>query len=290
MAAARSPDPQDVPHSNSGRDGDPSGSAGLGPGAASGEGLHGDGASTTREGAAASGPTSWEYRPASDHGLEPVKRWRSERREPGLISAIVHSAALLGLKSYLRLYHRIRIEGIGHLPRTTPFIISANHASHMDALVIAASLPREIRSRTFPIAAGDVFFEVPAMAALTALFVNALPMWRKKVGRHALDDLRNRLHAGDAGYILFPEGARTRTGEPLPFKPGVGMLVAGTAVPVVPARLRGCFEALRPNTTVPRPVKITVSFGTPLRFDDLPPKREGWDAVSARVRDAIFAM
>lgn len=234
--------------------------------------------------------TGWTYAPAADHGLPPVERWRSERREPGLVSAMAHSLGLLGLKTYLRVYHRFSVENPENLPTKTPFVMCANHASHLDALVIASCLPRSVRHSTFSIAAGDVFFEIPAFAAFSAAVINALPMWRKKVGRHALDDLKNRLHAGDCGYILFPEGARTRDGNPLAFKPGIGMMVAGTGVPVVPCRLVGCFEALRPNTVVPVPRKITIKIGKPLVFAEVGQNREGWEMVAARIKEAVFAL
>lgn len=235
-------------------------------------------------------PTGWTYAPAADHGLAPVDRWRSERREPGLISAAAHSVGLFGLKTYLKIYHRFTLENAENLPTKTPFVMCANHASHLDALVIASCLPRSVRHSTFSIAAGDVFFEIPLIAAFSAAVINALPMWRKKVGRHALDDLKNRLHAGDCGYILFPEGARTRDGNPLPFKPGIGMMVAGTSVPVVPCRLVGCFEALRPTSVVPVPRKISIKIGTPISFADTPQNREGWESVAARIKESVFAL
>lgn len=234
--------------------------------------------------------TGWTYAPASDHGLPPLKRLRSERREPGLLSSAAHGVGLGVLRTYLKVYHRFNIEGAENLPDRTPFVMCANHGSHLDALVLAAALPRAVRHCTFPIAAGDVFFEVPAIAAFSAAFINALPMWRKKVGRHALDDLKARLHAGDCGYILFPEGARTRDGSPLPFKPGIGMMVAATPIPVVPCRLLGCFEALHASSALPRPTRITLRVGKPLLFSDVPQDRAGWEAVAGRIREAVFSL
>lgn len=76
--------------------------------------------------------------------------------------------------------------------------------------------------------------------------MNALPIWRKNCGAHSLADLRERLLNGRSVYILFPEGTRTRTGAIGKFKPGLGRLVAGTNVPVVPCHLRGTFAALPP--------------------------------------------
>jgi 1-acyl-sn-glycerol-3-phosphate acyltransferase len=94
-----------------------------------------------------------------------------------------------------------------------------------------------MRDQLFPLAAGDLFFEVPAIAAFSALALNALPVWRRNCGKHGLEDLRNRLLEEPCAYILFPEGKRTRTGEMGKFRAGVGMLTAGTSVPVIPCFL-----------------------------------------------------
>ncbi len=234
--------------------------------------------------------TDWQYKPAADSGLPPLKRWKSEKREPGLVAYLSHRTAAGALRLYLRTYHRLKVEGVENLPATTPFILAANHASHFDALVMAACLPRRLRGVTFPIAAGDVFFETPPVAAFAAAIVNALPMWRKRVGRHALDDLKNRLREGSCAYILFPEGARSRDGNPLAFKPGIGMMTAGSAVPVVPCRLWGCFEALPPGKMLPRPCKIRLKIGTPLDFAAEPDRREGWERVAEAVRAGVMGL
>ncbi|HEX2836931.1 MAG TPA: lysophospholipid acyltransferase family protein [Phycisphaerales bacterium] len=230
----------------------------------------------------------WNYKPAEDHALPPLKRLRSERREPGFLSWTAHRVSLRLLRWWMKFYNRLEVVGAQNLPRSTPFVVVGNHASHIDALVIAAILPDEVLNETFPIAAGDVFFEVPAIAAFAASVINALPMWRKKVGRHALDELKARLRSGECGYILFPEGARTRDGEPLPFKPGIGMMVAGSSVPVVPCRIIGAFEAWKPTTIIPRPHKIRIEVRPAQTFANIPDTREGWNAVSESLRRAIF--
>jgi 1-acyl-sn-glycerol-3-phosphate acyltransferase len=232
----------------------------------------------------------WKYDRAADLGMAPVERLKSASREPGLVSWLAHHAATGSLNALVSTYHRMRVRGREHLPAHTPFVLVANHASHFDALVLAAALPRRVRGCTFPIAAGDVFFETPAVSAFAATMINALPLWRKRVGRHALDELKNRLHAGQSGYILFPEGARSRDGNPLPWKPGIGMMIAGTSVPVLPCRLFGCFEAFPPGAVIPRPRRIRVRIGAPITFGETPDNREGWNHVAATLRDAVLGM
>jgi len=234
--------------------------------------------------------SDWEYRPAADLGSSRFDRWRSLRREGGLPSVVAHEVWCAITGAYLRGFHRLRIEGREHLPLRPPFIVVANHASHLDALALAVGLPRILRASAFPIAAGDAFFETKMHAAFAATFLNALPMWRKKCGSHAMETLRERLIEGGVIYLLFPEGTRTRTGELAPFRAGVGMLVAGTDVPVVPAWLEGCFEALPSGTKLPRPRKITLRFGRPLSFADVANNHAGWREVAGALEGAVRAL
>jgi 1-acyl-sn-glycerol-3-phosphate acyltransferase len=229
----------------------------------------------------------WKLTPARDHGLPLGKRLRSTRREGGLIDTCAQITARAFVRIYLKFYHRLEAEGRENLPGDRPFVLIANHASHLDAIVMASLLPWRIRKHMYPLAAGDVFFETPVIAAFAAGIINALPMWRQNMGRHALDDLRTRLLEDRCAYILFPEGRRSPDGTLLPFKPGLGMLVAATDVPVVPCYLRGPFEALSREALLPRPRKIHIRIGEPLRFDDIPNEREGWKHVSSTAEKAV---
>jgi len=112
-------------------------------------------------------------------------------------------------------------------------------------------------------------------------------MWRKNCGPHALAELRRKLQEEKAIFIIFPEGGRTRTGSMMPFKHGLGMLVAETDVPVVPCGILGSFEALPPNRKTPRPVKIRLIIGEPLKFAGTPNNREGWSQIARSLEPAV---
>jgi 1-acyl-sn-glycerol-3-phosphate acyltransferase len=99
--------------------------------------------------------------------------------------------------------------------------------------------------------------------------------------------LRRKLQEEKAIFIIFPEGGRTRTGSMMPFKHGVGMLVAETNVPVVPCGLMGAFEALPPNRKLPRPVKIKLIIGDPLEFESTANDRAGWSEIAAKVESSV---
>lgn len=229
----------------------------------------------------------WEYRPAADAGLSAPERWKSLRREAGLASTLAHGMWCGLTCAYLSAWHRFRVMGVENLPARPPFVVVANHTSHLDAIALAAALPRAIRNCAFPIAAGDTFFETKATAAFAAVFLNALPMWRKACGAHAMETLRGRLVTEELIYLLFPEGTRSRTGELGKFRPGIGMLVAGTPTPVVPARLDGCFASMPPGARLPRRHPITLRFAAPQSFAEVPNDRAGWQRIADSLHAAV---
>jgi 1-acyl-sn-glycerol-3-phosphate acyltransferase len=232
----------------------------------------------------------WKYEPARDQHLPPDEQLKSLQREAGLPAFLTQAASRVAIRSYLKLYHRLKIIDRERLPRSAPFVMVANHASHLDALVLAAALPWGLRQRAFPIAAGDVFFHTKAAAFFSTMALNALPMWRKRCGPHALDELRARLIGEPAIYILFPEGTRTRDGRIGRFKPGLGRIVAGADVPVVPCHLDGAFRAFPPGGRFPAPVRLIVRVGVPLNFVEVSDARQGWEEVATRLEAAVSAL
>jgi len=229
----------------------------------------------------------WNLEPAHDTGLTPSERFRSVRRESGLLESLAHHASFSLIRSYFAIAHRLTIVGRDRLPMHGPFVLAANHCSHLDALALGAALTPRHRERAFPIAAGDVFFQTKVTSTFSAIMLNALPMWRKNCGPHALADLRLKLQEERAIFIIFPEGGRSRNGSIMPFKHGLGMLVAETNVPVVPCGLVGTFEALPAERNIPRPVAIKLTIGDPVQFASTSNDRAGWSQIAASVETQI---
>ncbi|MEE8459945.1 MAG: lysophospholipid acyltransferase family protein [Phycisphaerales bacterium] len=232
----------------------------------------------------------WRMEPARDLGLPLGQRLRSLHRESGLIDRTARLVWWSAVRVYFVAVHRLKVKGREHLPTKPPFVIVANHSSHLDAIVLAAAMPGRLWNSVFPIAAGDTFFETPARAAFAAGLLNALPMWRRNCGSHAMRELRERLVAEPCGYILFPEGTRSRTGEMTSFKPGLGMIVAETDVPVVPVYIHGAYEAAPPGRRLPRPGRIELRVGPALRFANSANERPAWRDIAGRAEKAVRAL
>lgn len=117
----------------------------------------------------------FKYQTARDIDLPPGKRRSTVRREQGHLDALIHTITGSLAKVYLRLYHSLTITGIENLPEKPPFVIIANHGSHLDTAVLASILPARQRSLAYPLAAGDTFFESPVRKTVVTSLINILP-------------------------------------------------------------------------------------------------------------------
>ncbi len=232
----------------------------------------------------------FEYDPAFDADLGPRQRANSVRREAGLISTSCNTAWRLACVSYMRTVHRLSITGQEQLPAARPFVLIANHCSHLDTLAICAALPKRLRRDLYPLAAADTFFDTPASSAVASNLINALPVQRGKAMAHAIADLRERISKPSGIYLLFPEGTRSEDGTLARFKPGLGMLVAETPVPIVPCHIAGAFAAWPRQDKLPRPHRISVTIGTPISFEQTPNNRAGWCEIAAMTQQAIASL
>jgi 1-acyl-sn-glycerol-3-phosphate acyltransferase len=190
------------------------------------------------------------------------------------------------MRGWLGLFHRLTIHGQENLPADPPCVLVANHASHLDTLVLAAALPLQLRRHLRPLAAADFFFRTRLRACLASALMRALPFSRLG-GLHQLQDLRRHLENDRCVYALYPEGTRSRTGRMAAFRHGLGVLTAGSRVPVVPCYLHGTFAALPAGRLLPRPSKLTLRIGRPLSFADVPNTRGGWEHVAVNVETAV---
>src|ERR1044071_4830866 len=92
--------------------------------------------------------------------------------------------------------------------------------------------------------------------------------------------------AGNA-LIIFPEGTRSTTGELQEFKGGIGALVAGRDVPVLPCYLDGAFRAWPKGKKIPRPRKVRLIIGAPRNYVGTAPDKAGGAVVASELRAAI---
>src|SRR2546429_9707000 len=100
----------------------------------------------------------WRFEPAHDFGLSAEQRRLSLRREVGLESAISCFLWRSITRVYLATAHRLKIRGRENLPTRPPFVLAANHASHLAAIILGGILPLGFVAAVFPIPPAGTLF------------------------------------------------------------------------------------------------------------------------------------
>jgi 1-acyl-sn-glycerol-3-phosphate acyltransferase len=127
-------------------------------------------------------------------------------------------------------------------------------------------------------------------SAYQATVLNAMPLDRKTFSRRGLGDLKERLIRDECIFTLFPEGTSARDGQMGSFKAGIGLLIAGSNIPVVPCYIDGAHKAMHPNSRFVRPTCISIRVGPPKNFASLGNNREGWETCAKELEDSVRAL
>jgi long-chain acyl-CoA synthetase len=173
----------------------------------------------------------------------------------------------------------LEVRGLEHLERLSGAVIfAANHQSHLDTPMILQALPNRWRYRVAPAMAKEFFKahfypdRFGATARLTnsinyylaVAFFNAFPLPQRETGTRQTLRYIGELIEDGYSVLIFPEGRRTEHGEIGRFQPGVGMIAARLAVPVVPVRLEGLDRILHHRWKFPQRGHARVVFGAPI--------------------------
>jgi len=232
----------------------------------------------------------WVYESAEDLDSGLVERLKRFPREPDMLVYGMRSLAALALRGWLRTYHRLEIHGQEHLPKDKSFVLVANHTSHLDTLCLLAALPLRKLHRAFPAAAADYFFESVPRIWVAAVVVNALPFGRQTHIKQSLVLCQHLLENPGNVLIIFPEGTRSATGSMGKFKPGIGALVAGRDIAVLPCYLRGGFKVWPKGKVFPQPGKVQLTIGEARNFATIAPGNESANTIAAELEQAIKGM
>jgi 1-acyl-sn-glycerol-3-phosphate acyltransferase len=174
-------------------------------------------------------------------------------------------------------------------PSQTPCIYFSNHTSHGDFILIWTVLPPRWRRRTRPVAAADYWLKSALNRFIGRDVFNAVLIERER-GTRTSNPISQMTEAIDAGssLILFPEGTRNQTGEPLlPFKSGLYHLAkARPEAPLIPVWIDNLNRVMPKGEFVPIPFICTVTFGAALSIE----VGEGKDAFLTRSQAALLAL
>ncbi|WP_067533720.1 lysophospholipid acyltransferase family protein [Nocardia crassostreae] len=166
----------------------------------------------------------------------------------------------------LRLLGRPRIEGLHHVPKDGPVIITANHLAVVDSLYLCLVLPRRL---TF-LAKQEYFTENGFRGRINRWVMNAtgqVPVDRTG-GTAGSDSLAAAIRILENGGMwgIHPEGTRSPDGRIYRGRTGVIRVAMHTGAPVVPVVLSGTDRVNPRNRRFLRLAKVKISFGRPRHF------------------------
>ncbi len=164
-----------------------------------------------------------------------------------------------------------------------PFIVVANHSSHLDAPLVLGALPRRHSRYLAAGAAADYFFDVRWRKWLTTLFFNAFAIERNSEGKRS--GASRALLERKVPLLIFPEGGRSKSGNMGRFRSGVAALAIATQVPCVPIALVGASTAMPRGVNWPKRGRypVAVVFGEPM----LAEQDETADSFSTRLANEV---
>jgi acyl-[acyl-carrier-protein]-phospholipid O-acyltransferase/long-chain-fatty-acid--[acyl-carrier-protein] ligase len=193
----------------------------------------------------------------------------------GTLGALVYVLWLLP-DSLLRLLlwiaahtiYRLDMKGQENMPARGGVLLTPNHTSWVDAILLMAATDRPIRFVMF-----KGVYENPVIKPF-AKMLKIIPIASDQGPREMIHSLRAASEAlrNDEVVCIFPEGEITRIGQMLPFHRGFERIIKGIDVPIIPVNIDGIWGSIfsfsgghflwKWPRSIPYPVRIT--FGAPL--------------------------
>lgn len=189
-------------------------------------------------------------------------RWRLVRRALRLLAFLSGTGII--------------VRGLDNISIDQSFIITSNHASYLDSLILAAALPLTCNFVTKAELAGK-FFPRVLLSRLDVIFVERFD------AQKGLEDACRIAQLAVTGKrpLFFAEGTLQRMPGLLPFQMGAFVTAAQAGIPVLPLTIRGTRNKLRGGSWFPRKGAVSIIIGKPEM-----PTGSDWKAA-VKLRDAV---
>ena len=189
------------------------------------------------------------------------------------------------LKALVRLLGwRVRMDGLGHLPRTGPVIVVANHVSYLDPILLGLAVERYGRVVRY-LAKRELFdhwFTGPIMRGADQILVD-----RRGDAGAALQHAELAMLDGKL-LVIFPEATIHAVFDPAGGKTGSARLALSTGVPLIPAVAWGGQQIATKGrrTALGWFSPHVVRFGPPIAYE----RTDDAGELTHRIMDAIAAL
>lgn len=180
----------------------------------------------------------------------------------------------------LRILWRFREKGAEFIPKKGGVIIASNHAAYVDPPFLGAASTRELYYLT-----KSELFNNGLFGWLIRKY-NAFPIIRGSFDRKGMSQAAELLREKKA-LLLFPEGTRSRDGNLLEPKLGLGKIALEAGVPIVPAYIANSKDLF---STFLKRRRLVILFGSPILkswLDRIPKDKEGYKRIGQEIMSRI---
>lgn len=184
------------------------------------------------------------------------------------------------LKTVLRAFYRVELEGLSNIKKEGSIILCSNHISYADPLIIGAFFPRPVYFM-----AKIELFKNPILASIVRFF-NSFAVKREKTDirsiKISIDILEN-----DQVLGIFPEGTRSPEGKLLRGQKGISFIAIKSGTPILPVAVSGTNKIVqKPHKRLFFP-KVRVKFGKQIDTEDYLKKYGKKESETLILRDTM---
>lgn len=205
---------------------------------------------------------------------------RAQRIAAKRSSMWVYRSVRRTIMTVLYPYFRVKRLGTEHLDIAGPVIVAPVHRSNLDTPLLSGMSRRRLRA----LSKESLFSNRLFGAFLAAL--GAFPVRRGVADLEAMREAIKMLEAGEQ-MVVFPEGTRqtgTQVGEVFD---GMSYLASRTGAAIVPVGISGTEAAMSTGTRLPRPVRVAMVAGPPIRPPEGRMTRPQMSRFSETVRERL---
>jgi len=176
----------------------------------------------------------------------------------------------------------VETRGVSRVDRSAPYVFMSNHASHVDSLALAVSIPQPLHW-VFK----KELSKIPVFGwVLLSLGQIMVDRRNAAQSRTALSNAVAAL-AGNNSVLIYAEGTRSKDGKLQRLKKGGFHIALQSGLPIVPVRISGSHDIIPSGSLRVRPGRVVVEL-----FDPIPTEGKteaGVPELMARVRDALLS-
>lgn len=207
---------------------------------------------------------------------------------PGRLAEPFLYAAFQAMQIFAYDRFHLRVNGLEKLPAQGAYIISSNHQSYLDPLLLAGALPWPVFRNLFAVGTSEIF---------GSGLMRRLARWLRVIVVDPDANLVSAMRAGAFGLrhgrilILYPEGERSIDGTPKTFKKGAAILSVHLQVPIVPVAIEGFHDAWPRGQRFQKFAPLKIQIGNPI----YPPPEAGvseaaYEKLTAELKAQVVGM